>query len=99
MNVTKLPIDLIPNTMPPRFRWRQRVSIPTGYSVQENEGMLPPSVESAVVELVSLTKQLLKDNAMLQGHVDALKEKAGEQSQTAPTKQVNQPTGTGKRKG
>ena len=52
-----LPIDLIPNTTPPRFRWRQVIDTPIGKKTIEHEGLLPPSVESAVAALVGITKQ------------------------------------------
>ncbi len=67
----KLPIDVVPNTSPPRFLWRQRVSVPSGYVVQDNEGMLPPNIEDAVAALIDLTKSLMRENAMLRGQAAA----------------------------
>lgn len=55
-----LPIDVVPNTRPPRFRWRQRVKTLAGDKVVENEGALPAWVEGAVAELVALAKGLKK---------------------------------------
>lgn len=49
-----LPINLIPNTQPPRFRWKQVVSTPSGNRTVDHEGTLPPTVEGAVVELIKL---------------------------------------------
>lgn len=56
-----LPIDVIPNTNPPRFRWRQTVQTPTGLRTVENEGILPPSVEGAVLVLITLAKRQQKE--------------------------------------
>lgn len=52
-----LPIDIIENSNPPRFRWRQLVSTPSGYQTVEHEGGLPPSVEAAVTMLITMVKQ------------------------------------------
>lgn len=69
-----LPIDLIPNTSPPRFRWRQVINTPVGKKTVEHEGLLLPSVEGAVEALVMIAKQLEKevfaltaDNVLLKG--------------------------------
>ena len=60
-----LPIDIIPNTIPPKFRWRQVISTPIGKKTVEHEGQLPPSVEGAIVALIGITKQLAIENAEL----------------------------------
>jgi len=52
-----LPIDVIPDTSPPRFRWRQTVSTPLGDRVVDHEGELPSTVEEAVIILIAITKQ------------------------------------------
>ena len=52
-----LPIDVVPDTRPPRFRWRQTVGTPVGPHVADCEGSLPPSVEGAVADLITLAKQ------------------------------------------
>ena len=51
-----LPIDLIPGTRPPRFRWRQTVTTPAGDRVVNYEGVLPPAAEEAVAQLIALAK-------------------------------------------
>ena len=56
-----LPIDVIPNTVPPRFKWRQIIDTPVGKRTQEHEGVLPPSMEQAVLALVNIAKQLSKE--------------------------------------
>lgn len=50
----QLPIDVIPGTHPPRFKWKQKVSTPVGTRVVDGEGPLPPSVEQAVIDLIAL---------------------------------------------
>lgn len=67
----KLPIDLVPGTNPPVFKWVQTVETIGATAVQECEGMLPPSCERAVEALVTTAKELLKDNAMLMGQLEA----------------------------
>lgn len=52
-----LPIDVVPNTNPPRFRWRQLVSSPIGMHNAQHEGVLQPSVEQAVLSLIILARQ------------------------------------------
>ena len=73
-----LPIDVVPRTDPPIFRWRHTV----GATVQECEGLLPAGVEQAVVDLVQVAKRAMMDNAMLTGRVDTLESKAGERAGT-----------------
>lgn len=63
----RLPIDVVPNTAPPKFKWRQVVSTFDGAQEIEHEGTLPPSVETAVADLISLTKRLTVENARLRG--------------------------------
>lgn len=52
-----LPIDIIPGTNPPKFRWRQTVSTPNGLRVVDHTGNLPPTVEGAVLLLITLARQ------------------------------------------
>lgn len=53
-----LPIDLVPGSSPPKFRWRQTIDTLAGRTVVEHDGMLPPSVEDAVAALIKITKRL-----------------------------------------
>lgn len=62
-----LPIDVVPNTNPPLFKWTQVV----GGVVQQCEGMLPPSCESAVAALVKVAKDALSRNLELRVKLDA----------------------------
>jgi hypothetical protein len=55
---TELPIDVIPGSNPPKFKWRQKVTSPIGSHELEYEGLLPPAVEYAVIELIALVKRL-----------------------------------------
>jgi hypothetical protein len=59
-NTMKLPIDLIPNTNPPTFRWKTVVGTMDnhGHAIQDCEGQLPSTVETAVVELITIAKTL-----------------------------------------
>ena len=80
----ELPIDVVPNTNPPLFRWTQ-VAGTTGDPVQECEGMLPPSCETAVAALICMAKAAIKDNAMLAGQLEAARRREEQQrTQTAP---------------
>jgi hypothetical protein len=70
------PIDLIPNTKPQRFKWRQVASTPIGPHEISHEGTFPPSMEAALVALINCCKQLLTENAELRalnaGHCDRI---------------------------
>lgn len=52
-----LPIDVIPGTNPPRFRWKQTVSTPDGTKTVECEGNVPAGVEQALVAVIALAKK------------------------------------------
>lgn len=58
----RLPIEMIPDSRPPRFRWRTKVDM-SGPRTMEMEGTLPAGVDVAVVELLSLVakRQEFKD--------------------------------------
>lgn len=71
-----LPIDVIPGTNPPKFRWRQNISTPIGPRVTVQEGTLPASVEQSVLALIVLVRQQNEEIKNLQrlnsGHVDRI---------------------------
>ena len=106
------PIELIPNTNPPRFRWRQKLSTPFGDRVIDHEGMLAPTVEGALVEMIELVRRQAQEIVGLHrvngeltdrvaaleavGLVDSPPELLLEESKT-PDKPMN--TSTGRRKG
>ncbi len=61
-----LPIDIIQDSNPPRFRWRQTVSALGGPQVVECEGYLDSSVEKSVMALIVVAKKLEEELAKLQ---------------------------------
>ncbi len=64
----KLPIDIIPsntNTSTPKFKWNRYISTPTGAHTIVCEGAIPTQIESAVLALINMTKQLMIENAEL----------------------------------
>ena len=81
MDDIRLPIDVVPGTQPPRFRWKQVVDTPAGRVAQEQEGLLPPSIERAVERLVTVAKQLWVDNVQLRGHVEGMSERIAAQAE------------------
>lgn len=76
----KLPIDVDHNTDPPVFRWSQVVDSPNGKHVIQHEGTLPITLERAVERLITIVKQVLADNASLQGIVQSLSDRVANQS-------------------
>lgn len=60
-----LPIDVVPGTAPPRFRWKQIVRTPSGAQRVPHEGALPPHIEGAVAALVAEAKRLVDHNKSL----------------------------------
>jgi hypothetical protein len=63
--MTDLPITVIRDTAPPKFRWTQLVDSPVGKRTVEHEGELPPSVEGAVRALIALAGNLAAENERL----------------------------------
>lgn len=80
-DAAQLPINMVPNTDPPVFRWRHTVSTISGVTTQECEGQLPPSVEGAVKTLIGIAKQALMDNAGLRGQVQGMADRIASQSE------------------
>lgn len=69
----KLPIEVIPNTVPPKFRWRQIVEGFNGERhVQICEGALPAGVDIAVQTIIGVANQLLSERAGLLARVAEL---------------------------
>ena len=87
----RLPIDVVPGTDPPIFKWWQVVDTVAGRDVIKHESMLPPTVELAVERIISVAKQSLMENVSLKGQVAAL-QKQIDNSKTA----VVQPVKKGK---
>ena len=84
-----LPIDVILGTNPPKFRWRQVVSAPTGKHVVEHEGLLPPAVEGAVADLVGIAKQLAGEKMVLEGSIRMAVDRLGGTVEGKPTHEGN----------
>jgi hypothetical protein len=61
--VAQLPFDLIPHSQPPRFRWRHTVSTPAGAQSTDCEGMVLPSMETAIIALIGICKQQMLELA------------------------------------
>ena len=77
----ELPIDVLPRTNPPRFRWEQVVDTPNGRYTVEQEGALPSSVEVAVQRLVNMAKELMAENAGLKVMIKGLSDRVAAQSE------------------
>lgn len=86
----ELPIDVIPNTVPPKFRWKSVVDTPNGKQVVSQEGVLPAAVERSVERLIGIVKQVLMDNATLQGQVKGLADRVAAQSDLLSKKAESQ---------
>lgn len=52
----KLPIDVIPNTNPPRFKWWQVFDATGTPRSVVCEGVVHPAIEKALLELIELVK-------------------------------------------
>ena len=65
-----LPIELVPNTHPPLFRWKQVVETPIGSRTTEQHGYMPASLEGAVVSLINCAKQLMAENEELRRQLE-----------------------------
>lgn len=76
--MTDLPITLVPNTDPPRFRWRQVVSHLGGTATVDHEGTMPPTIEVALALTIGIARQALHECAMLRGECDGLRDRLAE---------------------
>lgn len=97
----QLPIDQVPNTNPPLFKWKYIAETPIGKQVVDQEGVLPPTLEVPMQRMISMVKQLLMENAALQGRIKAMENKVDEVRPTLSAQGVGASTNTGhnKRKG
>lgn len=73
--MTQLPIEMVPNSHPPRFRWKYVVDTPGGKRVVDQESAVQPSMEVVLQRLISIAKTALMDNAGLHAQVNKLTEK------------------------
>ena len=84
-----LPIDVVPNTSPPRFFWTQVVQSPVGPRAVGYEGVLPSHVESAVTALIALAKRLETDNMVMHGSIRMAVDRLGGMVEGKPTHEGN----------
>lgn len=69
----ELPIDFVSGSHPPLFRWKHQT--PDGRVVQ-CQGFLPASAESAVANLITASKLIMKENKELWQRIEAMKQPA-----------------------
>jgi hypothetical protein len=97
-----LPIEIVPDSRPLKFRWKYVVDTPNGKTVVAQEGSLNPSIEVALQRLISIAKQALLENASLHGQIKALTcqlETADQSTPPVTTAQKPTPALAGNRKG
>lgn len=62
----KLPIQRVPGTTPPKFRYKQTVDLPAGGTqVVQHEGCVSSSMETALCDLLRIAEQLAAENEKL----------------------------------
>lgn len=92
----ELPIDVVPGSIPPRFKWKQTVDTVNGKRTVDSEGGLPPSVEQAVLDLIALAKGSIEVAKQLQREKEELQRLNGglmeriEQHQQEVQERINQ---------
>ena len=81
LSVSSLSIDIVPNTNPPRFLWQQKVSTPIGDCVVKHEGMLLPTIEGAIAELIAIVKRQAREIKELKRINEGLTDRVAAQSE------------------
>jgi hypothetical protein len=66
-----LPIEIVPNTSPPRFRWKRTVSTLNGTSTVACEGTVPPQLECVLSDLIAAAKKLQAFKDWVHRYLDA----------------------------
>lgn len=62
----KLPIERIPGSIPPRFVYEQKVTLPQGpVHVMQYETTVPIAIEAALCELLAIAHELARENRKL----------------------------------
>ncbi len=89
--MSKLPIEVVPSSRPPRFRWRQLVHGPGRSEYVEREGPVEASMEVALVEVIQLARSaaemqqeilgLRKQNEELHARLAALSEQVNKKAE------------------
>lgn len=92
----KLPIEYIPGTDPPRFRWKQRITSPVGTQVIDYEGLLVPSAEQALKHLCVLADWQAREINKLKKQLDEAYERVATQSEILSKKAETPPAKKGK---
>jgi hypothetical protein len=99
----RLPIDVIPNTEPPQFKWEQRVQTPVGQSTVKCNGGLPPGVECAVRDLITIAKrqhaEIVELKKQLLGFADRITAQSEILSAHAEKKPESTPAHANKKRG
>lgn len=95
-----LPIDIVPGTNPPKFKWQQTVDALGGVRKVDCEGALPPSVEESVKALITLAKQQAQEIIGLRRMVEDMASRVAAQSEllTARSEQAKRPSQQGQPK-
>lgn len=70
----KLPIDIVPGTNPPQFKWSMIVDMPGGPKTIEFQECIPSYLEKAVETLIDITKQQQLELVSLREQVQSLEE-------------------------
>lgn len=68
-----LPIDVVPNTAPPQFRWSQVLDGFGGKQTLQHVGSVYPSMESALIEVVAMAKRSFEES-VARGKLQAFKD-------------------------
>lgn len=76
----ELPIDIVPGTEPPKFKWRMKVDTIAGVHTQVIEGRLQAGMDIAVAELIALTKRQDKEISTLKARLECASEVVAEQN-------------------
>lgn len=69
--MNQLPIDVVPNTNPPRFKWRRSVNTMIGKKTVDCDGALPPQVEDSVRDVIALVRDQEREIERLREQVAA----------------------------
>jgi hypothetical protein len=93
-----LPIDVVPGSNPPKFRWRHVTDTMAGKRTVDCNGCLPVSVEAAVAALVAMVKRMEKELAEARARCDSLAERVAAQAELLSKRVEKQPTNSGGRK-
>ena len=85
----KLSIDVVPGSNPPLFRWQQEIDTVIGKRNVEHEGVLPLTVEVAVVKLINMVKRLERENLVMRGSLNMTVDRLGGEVEGKPTHEGN----------